>query len=185
MDFMISLAEGFTALFNEGGAIFIELLGGLIPSIIVLMTFLNAITKIIGEKNVTKLSMFLSKSKILSYTVLPFLGWFFFTNPMVYTLGKFLPRRSRASFIDAAATTNGPMLSLFPHVNPAEIFIWLGIATGVEKLGISIMPLAIRFLIAGFVLAFIRAMVTEWIWVFLAKREGIPVDDTAITSEEV
>jgi len=149
MNILIQLAENFTALFNEGGTIFVDLLGGLIPSIIVLMTFLNAITKVIGEKNITKLSMFLSKSKILSYTVLPFIGWFFFTNPMVFTLGRFLPRRSRASYIDAVATTNGPMLSLFPHVNPAEIFVWLGIASGVEKLGISIMPLAIRFIIAG------------------------------------
>jgi PTS system glucitol/sorbitol-specific IIC component len=186
MDLMIQFAENFTALFNEGGAIFIDLLGGLIPSIIVLMTFLNAITKIIGEKNITKLSIFLSKSKILSYTVLPFVGWFFFTNPMAFTLGRFLPRRSRASYIDAVSTTNGPMLSLFPHVNPAEIFVWLGIASGVEKLGISIMPLAIRFLIAGYVLAFVRAMITEWIWVFLAKREGLPIDDDAIiVGEEV
>jgi len=63
MNILIQLAENFTALFNEGGTIFVDLLGGLIPSIIVLMTFLNAITKVIGEKNITK---FLSKSKILS-----------------------------------------------------------------------------------------------------------------------
>jgi len=28
-------------------------------------------------------------------------------------------------------------------------------------------------------------MVTESIWVFLAKREGLPVDDNVISSKEV
>ena len=95
---------------------------------------------------------------------------------MVYSAGKFLPQRQRASFIDVCATTNGPMLILFPHVNPAEYFIWWGIASGVESLGHSVMPLAIRFFIAGWVLAFIRANVTEWFWVMLAKREGLDVN---------
>jgi len=172
----VTLAEKFTALFQEGGNIFTDLLTGIIPMILVMMTCLNAITKFVGEKRLESFSRFLSKYKILSYTVLPFVSWFFLCNPMVYTAAKFLPQRSRASFIDAVATTNGPMLSLFPHVNPAEIFIWLGIASGVEKLGLSTTPLAVRFFIAGWILAFIRAFVTEKIWVFLARKEGIELD---------
>ena len=46
---------------------------------------------------------------------------FFLCNPAVYTAAKFLPQRQRASFIDVCATTNGPMLGLFPHVNPGEM----------------------------------------------------------------
>ena len=68
------------------------------------------------------------------------------------------------------------MLSMFPHVNPGEYFIWWGIASGVEALGYSVMALAVRFFIAGWVLALIRACVTEWFWVMLAKREGLAVD---------
>ena len=176
LDILVTFADRFTELFKEGGKIFTDLLNGLIPMILVLMTCLNAITRFVGEKRLEAFSKFLSRYKILSYTVLPFVSWFFLCNPMVFTAAKFLPQRSRASYIDAVATTNGPMMSLFPHINPAEIFIWLGIASGVEKLGLPVAPLAIRFFIAGWVLAFIRAFVTEKIWVFLAKREGIEVD---------
>jgi PTS system glucitol/sorbitol-specific IIC component len=143
--------------------------------VIVLLTLFNAIASLIGEKRMNKLSKFLSKYKILSYTLLPLIGWFFLCNPMVFTAARFLPQRQRASFIDVVATTNGPMLSLFPHINPAEIFIWLGIADGVGKLGLPINALAIRFFIAGWILAVLRAFITEAIWVYLAKREGLDI----------
>lgn len=173
---MIRFAEAFSGMFNACGQALVENIAGLLPSIIVLLMVFNTIVQLVGTKRIERFSQFCAKHKILAYTVLPFIAWFFLCNPMVYTFAKFLPQRQRASFIDICATTNGPMLSLFPHVNPGEIFIWLGIASGVEKLGYSTMPLAIRFFIAGWVLALIRALITEWIWVYLAKREGLDVN---------
>lgn len=173
---MTAFAEAFSGVFATCGQALVDNIAGILPSVMVLLMVFNTICYLVGAERIEKLQRFLAKNRILAYTILPFITWFFLCNPMVYSAGKFLPQRQRASFIDACATTNGPMLSLFPHVNPAEYFIWWGIASGVESLGYSVMPLAIRFFIAGWVLAFIRANVTEWFWVMLAKREGLDVN---------
>ena len=138
MDKVAIFVDKFQEIFSEAGDTFVDLLSGIVPMVLVLMTCFNAIAAMIGKERMDRISKFLSKYKILSYTVLPFLGWFFLCNPMVFSGAKFLPQRQRAGYIDAVSTTNGPMLSLFPHANPAELFIWLGIAEGVQRLGHSI-----------------------------------------------
>lgn len=173
---MIQFAESFSNIFTACGQCLCDNIVGLLPSVMVLLMLFNAVCHWIGQEKIEKFSAVCAKNYILSYTVLPFISWFFLCNPACYTAGKFLKQRQRASLIDILATTNGPMLSIFPHVNPGELFIWLGIASGVEQLGYSVVPLAIRFFIAGWVLAFIRAFITEKLWVFFAKREGIDTD---------
>ena len=173
---MIAFAEAFSGMFATCGDNLISNIAGILPSVMVLLMVFNTVCLLVGADRIERFSVFLAKHRILAYTVLPFISWFFLCNPMVYSAGKFLPQRQRASFIDACATTNGPMLGLFPHVNPGEYFIWWGIASGVEALGYSVMPLAIRFFIGGWVLALIRACVTEWFWVWLAKREGMDIN---------
>ena len=173
---MIAFAEAFSGMFATCGENLIANITGILPSVMVLLMVFNTICLLVGAERIERFSNFLAKHRILAYTILPFISWFFLCNPMVYSAGKFLPQRQRASFIDVCATTNGPMLSMFPHVNPGEYFIWWGIASGVEALGYSVMALAVRFFIAGWVLALIRACVTEWFWVMLAKREGLAVD---------
>lgn len=173
---MIQFAESFSGMFATCGENLIANITGILPTVMVLLMVFNTICLLIGNERIERFSKFLAKHRILAYTVLPFISWFFLCNPAVYTAAKFLPQRQRASYIDICATTNGPMLGLFPHVNPGELFIWLGIASGVEQLGYSTVPLAIRFFIAGWILALIRAFITEKFWMFLAKREGIDVD---------
>lgn len=173
---MTKFVEGFQSIFIASGETFVSLVTGIVPMVLILLTVFNAISAFIGAEKLEKFSKFLGRHKILSYTVLPFISWFFLCNPMVYSAASFLPQRQRASYIDVCATTNGPMLSLFPHVNPAELFIWLGIAQGVESLGLPISGLAVRFFIAGWVLAVLRAYITEWIWVYLAKRDGVAIE---------
>jgi PTS system glucitol/sorbitol-specific IIC component len=63
-----------------------------------------------------------------------------------------------------------PPLGIFPHVNPGELFVWLGIATGIETLGLNVTDLAVRYLLTGFVVILIRGIVTERITAFLWKR---------------
>ncbi|MDR1620199.1 MAG: PTS glucitol/sorbitol transporter subunit IIC [Clostridiales bacterium] len=176
MDGIIGFVNGFQSVFVAAGETFLDLVVGIVPMVLVLLMVFNAVAALIKPERLNRFSAFLARNRILSYTVLAFISWFFLCNPMVYSAAKFLPQRQRASFIDVCATTNGPMLALFPHVNPAELFIWLGIAQGVEALGLGIQGLAIRFFIAGWALAVIRGLITEVIWVFLAKREGVAVD---------
>lgn len=176
MQGIVNFVNGLQAIFVAGGQTFLDLVGGILPMVLILLMVFNAISSMIGQERLEKFSAFLSRNRILSYTILPFISWFFLCNPMVYSAAKFLPQRQRASFIDVCATTNGPMLALFPHVNPAELFIWMGIAQGVEQLGLGINGLALRFFLAGWVLAVIRGYITEGIWVFLAKRDGVEVN---------
>ncbi len=174
---MIAFAEAFSDMFAACGAALMANITGILPTVMVLLMVFNTICRLVGNGRVEKFSRFLAKHRLLAYTVLPFISWFFLCNPAVHTSARFLPQRQRASYIDVCTTTNGPMLSLFPHINPGELFIWLGIATGVEQLGYSSVPLAIRFFIAGWIVALIRGVVTEWFWVFLAKREGVYRDE--------
>jgi PTS system glucitol/sorbitol-specific IIC component len=52
MDFLASLAEGFIGLFNAGGETFLGLVTGIIPTLVVLITFVNSMIALIGEERV-------------------------------------------------------------------------------------------------------------------------------------
>lgn len=73
----------------------------------------------------------------IRYLVLPVLAVFFLTNPMAYTMGRFLPERDKPAFYDAAVSFVHP-LGLFPHVNAGELFVRAGIAAGITTLGLPI-----------------------------------------------
>ena len=76
--------------------------------------------------------------------MLPVLGWFFMSSPCALTLGKLLPEKSKPGYEDALGTTAHPLTSLFPHVVPSELFVWLGVAAGVKALGLPVTSLALR-----------------------------------------
>ena len=80
--------------------------------------------------------------------------------------------------LDVPYVNNGSLVLAFTDEEMESIANLLenGRANGVEQLGYSTMPLAIRFFIAGWILALIRAVITEKFWVFLAKREGLDVN---------
>ncbi|NEP85210.1 MAG: hypothetical protein F6K39_48265, partial [Okeania sp. SIO3B3] len=116
----------------------------------------------------------------LRYVILPFLSVFFLTNPMAYTMGRFLPEKYKPAFYDAAVSYVHPPTGIFPHVNPGELFVWLGIAAGITELGLDPIPLAVRYLLVGLVVIFIRGIVTEWItsimWAQRVAKEDSAAD---------
>ncbi|MGB9728229.1 MAG: PTS glucitol/sorbitol transporter subunit IIC [Nitrososphaeria archaeon] len=180
---MNALAKGatyFIGLFQEGGKTFLSLLGGILPTVIVLMTAVYALTSLIGEGVVESWAKKASKSIFTRYTLMPIIAMFFLTNPMAYTFGKFLPERYKPAFYDAAVSFCHPITALFPHANPGELFVYLGIATGVEKLGLPIGGLAIRYFLVGIVVIFIRGLVTERLTAYLTPRilgKGFTLND--------
>ncbi|MBC5638036.1 MULTISPECIES: PTS glucitol/sorbitol transporter subunit IIC [Ornithinibacillus] len=161
MDFLIHLAEGFIGMFQEGGETFMGLVTGIIPMLVVLITAVNALVRFIGEERVNKFAQKCTKFFILRYTIFPFLAVFFLTNPMCYTFGRFLPEKQKPAFYDSAVSFVHPITGLFPHANPAELFVWMGIAAGITELGLSLGPLALRFLLVGIIVMLIRGIVTE------------------------
>lgn len=172
MDFLAGLAEGFIGLFNAGGATFMGLVTGIIPTLVVLITFVNSIIMIVGEDKVERFAKMTTGNFFTRYTVFPFLAVFFLTNPMAYSFGKFLEEKYKPAFYDAAVSFVHPITGLFPHANAGELFVWLGISQGITELGLPTGGLAVRYLIVGLIVILIRGIVTERITaIMMAKKE--------------
>ena len=167
------VAEGFIGLFQAGADTFVGFVTGIIPLLIVLLTAFYTLTNLIGEERVQRVARFAAGTIFTRYTLLPLLAVFFLTNPMCYTFGTFLEEKYKPAFYDSAVSFVHPPLGLFPHVNAAELFVWLGVATGIQALGLPLGDLAVRYLLAGLVVIFIRGLVTQYITFFLARRQGV------------
>ena len=168
-----SAGTWFIGLFQAGGEVFVGFVTGIIPTLIVLLTFFYTITNLIGEDRIHRAARFAAGNIFTRYTLLPVLAVFFLTNPMAYTFGTFLDERYKPAFYDSAVSFVHPPLGIFPHVNPAELFVWLGVARGLQELNLPLGPLAVRYIIAGLIVIFIRGLMTQYITFFLARRQGV------------
>lgn len=174
-------ADWFIGLFNAGGETFVGLVTGIVPTLIVLLTGVNALIRMIGPEKIDKVGEIAARPGIqyypVRYLVLPVLAVFFLTNPMAYTMGRFLPERYKPAFYDSAVSFVHPITGLFPHANAGELFVYLGIAAGITTLGLSTGDLAVRYLLVGMVVILMRGIVTEFITLrMLARRttnEGV------------
>jgi PTS system glucitol/sorbitol-specific IIC component len=152
-------------------------MGGILPTLVVLLTAVNALIRLIGPEKIEGLGRAAAQPGIqwypVRYMVLPFLAVFFLTNPMAYTMGRFLPERFKPAFYDSAVSFVHPILGIFPHANPGELFVYAGIAAGITTLGFGLGDLAVRYLLVGLVVIFIRGIVTETITrIMLARKEN-------------
>ena len=170
-------AEDFIKVFNKGGSVLLSLMGGILPTLVVLLTAVNALIRIIGPEKIENLGKAAARDGLIwypvRYIILPFVAVFVLTNPMAYTMGRFLPERFKPAFYDSAVSFVHPILGIFPHANPGELFVYVGIATGISQLGLGLGDLAVRYLLVGLVVIFIRGIVTEWITArMMSKKEA-------------
>lgn len=178
MDFLVQAAVWFIGLFQRGAEVFVSLVTGIIPLVIVLLTAFNALIALIGQERIDKIGEAAGKEGLrympLRYLILPVVAVFVLTNPMAYTMGRFLPEKYKPAFYDAAVSFVHPPLGIFPHVNPGELFVWAGIAQGVTTGygAAETAALAVRYLIVGLIVIFIRGIVTERITAFLWARRA-------------
>ncbi len=166
-------AEWVIGLFQAGADTFVGFVTGIIPLLIVLLTAFYTLTNLIGQDRVQRVARFAAGNIVTRYSLLPLLAVFFLTNPMAYTFGTFLDEKYKPAFYDSAVSFVHPPLGLFPHVNPAELFVWLGVATGIQSLGLPLGDLAVRYIMAGLVVIFLRGVITQYITMFLARRQGV------------
>jgi glucitol/sorbitol PTS system EIIC component len=166
------IGEHFIGLFNEAGKQFGGLVTGILPTLIVLLTFMYAMIAFIGEDRVTRAVQWSGRWMITRYTLMPILAVLVLTNPMCYTFGRFLRERHKPAFYDSAVSFVHPVTTFFPYANAGELFVWLGVAAGVIKLGESPVPLAIRYFLVGIVVILIRGICTELITGYLIRREN-------------
>ena len=178
MDFIINFAEGFMRLFQLGGETFISWMTGIVPVVLMLLVAMNALIAILGEEKVNKLAQVSAKNPISRYMILPFISAFMLGNPMAITMGRFMPEFYKPSYVASQMqfchTSNG----VFPHINPGELFVWLGIASGIETLGLSTMDLAIRYLLVGLVMNFFAGWITDFTTAWVCKQQGVTLSKT-------
>jgi PTS system glucitol/sorbitol-specific IIC component len=181
-------AEDFIGVFRKGGETFVGLVVGIIPLLIVLLTAVHALIKLIGPERIDRVGEMAGRPGLqyypIRYLILPVLSVFFLTNPMCYTMGRFLPERDKPAFYDAAVSFVHPPLGLFPHVNAGELFVWAGIAAGITKLGLPIGDLAIRYFYVGLIVIFMRGIMTETISRIMFARKAREAEPEVVTAGE-
>lgn len=174
IDHMITFITG---LFTYGGNFLVSWCSDLIPTIFMVLIFTNALIRLIPARLIEKTAALASRHLLLKYMLIPFFGAVLLGNPSALTLGRFLSEKDKPSYFACASffchTSNG----IFPHINSSELFIWLGIAHGVELLGYPTHPLALRYLAAGLIANFLCGVVTDCTTGYYSRKMGILLSD--------
>lgn len=173
MNFLVEAAEWFINLFQAGAETFISWMTGIVPLILMLLIAMNSLIAIIGEDRINTFAARTAGNPVARYMILPFLGSFMLANPMVLTLGRFLPERYKPGYYASTAQFCHTSLGIFPHINPGELFTWMGIASGIMALGLNEGELAVRYLLVGAVLNFLGGWVTDFTTAYVSKQQGI------------
>ena len=155
------------SVFQAGGANFVSWVTGIIPTILMLLVMMNAIIALIGDERIEVIAKFCTSNPVTRYAVLPWVSAFMLGNPMALSMGKFMPEFYKPSYYASA--------SYHCHTNSGifEIMIYLGIAQGVTALGLDSTPLAIRYMLVGFIANFISGWATDFTTAFVQKQQGI------------
>ena len=164
-------------LFNTGATTFIGWMTSIVPVVFMLLIAMNTLINLIGEEKINKLAKVSTKNPVLRYMILPFLGAFMLGNPTALSLGRFMPERLKPSFYASASYFCHTSSGVFPHINPGEVFIFLGIANGISTLGLSTMPLAIRYMVVGLVMNFVSGWATDFTTKIVMKQQGIELSN--------
>ena len=150
----------------------------LLPKTFLFLILLNAVTGLIGRARVERLAARCGSNAFLRYMVLPFLSAVVLGNPLAISMGRYLPERYKPAYFASASYHCHTNSGIFQHINPAELFLWLGIANGVLARGYDLFPLAIRYLLAGLAANFVSGCATEWITRRVEKKQGIRLEDS-------
>ena len=138
---------------------------------------MNTIIALIGQERVNKFAKLCSGNVILAYGVLPFISAFMLGNPMALSMGKFLPERMKPSYFASASYHCHTNSGIFSHINPGEIFIYLGIAQGVQKAGFDKHRLFYTQGDYGLVMNFFSGWVTDFTTKMVMKQQGIELSN--------
>ena len=169
MDTLVLLAQGFIGMFNKGGETFIGLVSGIVPTLICLLVAMNAIILFVGTDKVEKFAHLCAGNVISRYMVLP-------------VIGTFMPERYKPSYYAAASRSCHTLNGLFPHVNPGELFVFLGVANGITQLGLSTVDLALRYFLIGILINFIGGVITDFTTAYVSKQQGVVLSDKVKTT---
>jgi PTS system glucitol/sorbitol-specific IIC component len=131
------------------------------PFILVALTINSLLAKCVKKEWVFALAKMLGHIRIFRYMLIPFVSLFALTNPSCYETGKFMKEEHKPSFYDASVSFCHPITGLFPYSNSGELFFFLGMLYPIIKLDLPLWQFGLGYLLAGFLIIFLRGTVTE------------------------
>ncbi|HBZ8092988.1 TPA: PTS sorbitol transporter subunit IIC [Klebsiella variicola subsp. variicola] len=167
---LLSLTGGVFGFIHCAYGHFITLAGTVLPAFVLLRILLTVTLRLAGTARTEALARTFGRSRILTYGLLPVIGWLLFRAPGALALGFVLPEKSKPGFEDALTTLAHPMSTAFPGVVTPELVAWLSICAGLRVHGLSVTQLALRYVLTAVVVGLIRGIVTERIFLRLAAR---------------
>jgi PTS system glucitol/sorbitol-specific IIC component len=174
--FFMILINGIQEIVKSGAGQLVTWITELLPELFLFLIMLNAATSLIGRARVERLAAKCGSNAILRYMLLPFLSAIVLGNPMAISMGRYLPERCKPAYFASASYHCHTNSGVFQHINPAELFLWLGIANGVMAKDLDLFPLAIRYMAAGLLANFVSGYVTELVTRRVEKKQGIRLD---------
>ena len=172
------LIESIQSMTEAGAQQLLTWITQLLPKVFLFLILLNGVTRLIGRARVEKLAARCGSNSLLRYLVLPFLSAVVLGNPMAISMGRYLPEKYKPAYFASASYHCHTNSGIFQHVNPAELFLWLGIANGVLARGCDLFPLALRYMLAGLVANYVSGYATELITGRVEKKQGIRLEST-------
>ena len=167
------LIESIQSMTEAGAQQLLTWITQLLPKVFLFLILLNGVTRLIGRARVEKLAARCGSNSLLRYLVLPFLSAVVLGNPMAISMGRYLPEKYKPAYFASASYHCHTNSGIFQHVNPAELFLWLGIANGVLARGCDLFPLALRYMLAGLLANYVSGYATEIITGRVEKKQGI------------
>ena len=138
---------------------------------------MNTIIALIGQERVNKFAKLCSGNVILAYWSITIYFSIYVRKPNGIINGKFLPERMKPSYYASASYHCHTNSGIFSHINPGEIFIYLGIAQGVQKAGFDMTELGLRYMLVGLVMNFFSGWVTDFTTKIVMKQQGIELSN--------
>ena len=170
------LIESIQSMTEAGAQQLLTWITQLLPKVFLFLILLNGVTRLIGRARVEKLAARCGSNSLLRYLVLPFLSAVVLGNPMAISMGRYLPEKYKPAYFASASYHCHTNSGIFQHINPAELFLWLGIANGVLARGCDLFPLALRYMLAGLLANYVSGYATEIITGRVEKKQGIHLE---------
>lgn len=167
---LFSLTGGIIIFIRSASNHFLTLVATVLPVFLLLRILLTVTLRLVGTRRTETLARLFSRSRLLTYGLLPVIGWLLLRAPGALTLGVMLPEKRKPGFEDALSTLAHPLSTAFPDVVTPELVAWLSITAGLRAHGLPVTHLVLRYLLAAVLLGLIRGMVTEWLFLRLASR---------------